>query len=407
MRLLLVLDRVENAASANALLGRRLGEALHALGHEVHLLELWDGETPPSAVPVGLVLHTEAFLDELRMNRALENGVRGGSPVPLRLLRLARHPDAVSAAFRQLVLHAPRRTVQTRRRIEALHAATPFDVVCAVCAPYRSAFALETARIDAKKVLWQLDPYASNREYTAPGGYAREGQLLDAMTAAFITPQAEGDYAPGAPLAAWQRKVHVLGFPALLPAQSAPQPHSGVQCVFCGSLHPGLRPPDAALALFCALNDPDLTLTMAGPGWQHFAAPAAEAEAVLGERFCRPGPLSPAEARTLLEQADILLNLGNREDNQMPSKLFEYFGTGLPVLHLCQSPTDPTLPYLAQYPLALVLDANALDDAAVQTLRLWLVQVRGQRLPFAEVAALFAGFTPQQVAQDFLQALGA
>ena len=51
MRFLFILDRVENPASANALLGRRLAAELQAAGHEIHLLELWDGQTPPPAAP--------------------------------------------------------------------------------------------------------------------------------------------------------------------------------------------------------------------------------------------------------------------------------------------------------------------------------------------------------------------
>ena len=41
MRILLVLDRVENAASANALMGLRLAEQLLARDHTVHILTLW------------------------------------------------------------------------------------------------------------------------------------------------------------------------------------------------------------------------------------------------------------------------------------------------------------------------------------------------------------------------------
>ena len=49
MRILLVLDRVENAASANALMGFRLAEQLLARDHTVHILTLWDGlHTPPA-----------------------------------------------------------------------------------------------------------------------------------------------------------------------------------------------------------------------------------------------------------------------------------------------------------------------------------------------------------------------
>lgn len=406
MRFLLILDRVENPASANALMGCRLAAELTAAGHTVHLLELWDGQTPPPAPPQGVTQHTLPFADERLMNAALENGAKGGTPVPLRLARLAAHPTAAVAAFRQLVLHAPRRTVASHRAVEQLDAQFHFDAVCAVCAPYRAAFALETARTGGKKLLWQLDPYASNQDYAAPGGYAREGKLLDAMDAVFITPQALPDYEEGAPLHAWRGKVRVLGFPALLPA-APPPAHEGWRCVFCGSLYPGVREPDFALQLFTALDDPRLTLTMAGGGWPRFAAQAQAASAALGGRFQRPGTLPPDEAAALEAGADVLLNLGNRYDNQMPSKLFGYLGTGKPVLHLAVSESDPTLPYLARYPLALVLHKkDGVTPQTVQTLRSWLDAVCGQYLPYARVAALYPEFTPARVAQDFLAALG-
>ncbi|HIZ48713.1 MAG TPA: hypothetical protein H9810_08350 [Candidatus Gemmiger excrementavium] len=404
MRLLFLLDSVENPASANALLGRRLAGELTALGHTVHLLELWDGQTLPPAPPRGVTAHRLAFADERLMNTALENGAKGGTPVPLRLARLAAHPTAVAAAFRQLVLHAPRRTVECRRTVQQLDAQHHFDAVCAVCAPYRTAFALETARISGKKLLWQLDPYASNRDYVAPGGFAREGKLLDATDAAFITPQALPDY-EGGPLTPWRGKVRVLGFPALLPGADVP-PHSGTRCVFCGSLYPTLREPDFALELFAALNAPDLTLTMAGGGWQRFEEAAHRAADTLGERFVRPGPLPPAQAAALEAGADILLNLGNAYDNQMPSKLFGYLGSGKPVLHLAVSDRDPTLPYLARYPLALVLHRkDGVTPATIAALRRWLADVTGRRLPYEQVAALYPEFTPQRVAEDFLAVL--
>lgn len=404
MRFLLILDRVENPASANALLGRRLAEELLAEGHSVHLLELWDGSTPSPAAPEGALHHTLAFADERLMNAALENGVKGGTPVPLRLLRLAAHPTAVAAAFRQLVLHAPRRTVDSRRAMEELDRRYHYDAVCAVCAPYRTAFALETARLGGKKLLWQLDPYASNKDYTAPGGFAREGRLLDAVDASFITPQALPDY-EGGPLSPWRHKVHVLGFPVLLPV-SPGAAHSGTRCVFCGSLYPTVREPDFAVALFTALNAPDLTLTMAGGGWQRFPEQARQAAQVLGERFLCPGPVPPAQAAALEQEADILLSLGNFYDNQMPSKLFSYFGSGKPVLHLAVSESDPTLPYLARYPLALVLHKQqGVTPPVLDRLRTWLGQVPGQRLPYEQVAALYPEFTPRCVARDFLAAL--
>ena len=408
MRILFILDSVENPTSANVLMAQRLAGAFCAAGHTVHLLELWDGLHPQPELP-GCTVHRLAFADERLMNAALENGRSGGSPIPVRLARLCCHPTAVAAAFRQLVLHAPRRVVDTRRELEKLDAAFHFEVICAVCAPYRAAFALETAQVQAKKAIWQLDPYASNRDYQAPGGYPRELELLNHLAAAFITRQAVGDYAPGAPLAAAAEKVHMLDFPSLVPPAAVPNhaADSKKRCVFCGSLYPGLREPGFALELFRALGPASgWTLTMAGGGWERFAADAAQLADKMGARFVRPGMLSPADADALENSADVLVSLGNAYDNQMPSKLFGYFATGKPVLHLAVSESDPTLLYLARYPLALVLHAGeGVTPGVVAKLDKWLHDGKGKHLPFAEVAKLYPEFTPEKVADAFLRGM--
>lgn len=403
MDFLFVTDRVENPAGVDVALAYRTVEALRQQGHGADILELWDGTSPLPDAPAGCTRTLLPFPDERLMNEILEYGAKGGTPVPKRLAKLACHPLAARAAVLQLALHRPRRTTVTKKRIERLCAAKAYDAVVCVCAPYRTAFALEKARITAKKLLWQMDPYAGQSGYTAPGGFAREKQLIDAMHRVYIAPTALRDYAEGAPLYEVRGKMRVLGFPALVPMPD-PAPHEGLRCTFCGSLYPGLREPNFALALFAALNDHELTLTMAGRGWKSFSAATKAAGQVLGSRLVLPGPLPPAEAAALEQDADVLLNLGNTRDEQMPSKIFAFLGSGKPILHLAASDSDPTLPYLARYPLALVLYAkDGVTPGVTARLNRWLHEVRGRQLPFAETAQLYPEFTPEKVAEEFLR----
>lgn len=396
MRILFVLDSVEAPAAANPRLGRRLAEALALQGHTVELLELWDGTHAPPAVP-GCVTHALPFGDEAAMNRALENGAAGGTPVPLRLLRLAAHPAAVGAAVRQFALHAPRRVTATRKTMEALHKAHPYDAVCAVAAPYRAAFALEGAALPgARKLLWQMDPYAANESYHAPGGYDRERALLNAMDHTYITAQAAPDFSKDGPLGICKDRVSELGFPSLVPvAREDPDPNL---CAFCGTLYPGLRTPDALLKLFPQL-DARLTLVMAGGGWEAFGPQRAEAQAALGDRLQILGPVPHEQAAALERRAGVLISIGNTAANQLPSKLFEVFAAGKPVLHLAAGPKDAALPYLARWPLAFVWKTES-DTPA---LRRWLAENAGRTLPFEKAAACFPEFTLGCVARQFLQ----
>ena len=224
MDFLFVTDRVENPAGVDVALAYRTVEALRQQGHDADILELWDGTSPLPDAPAGCTRTLLPFPDERLMNEILEYGAKGGTPVPKRLAKLACHPLAARAAVLQLALHRPRRTTVTKKRIERLCAAKAYDAVVCVCAPYRTAFALEKARITAKKLLWQMDPYAGQSGYTAPGGFAREKQLIDAMHRVYIAPTALRDYAEGAPMYEVRGKMRVLGFPALVPMPD-PAPH--------------------------------------------------------------------------------------------------------------------------------------------------------------------------------------
>lgn len=402
MRILFVLDSVEAPAAANPRLGRTLAEALAKAGWDVTLLELFDGTHTPPPVP-GCRTVLLPFADEAAMEQALEHGAAGGSPLALRLARLAAKPAAVGAAFRQFALKKPRRVTATRRRIEELDRQTPFDAVCAVAAPYRAAFALEAAAIAGKKILWQMDPYAANTSYAAPGGYDRERALLGAMDLTFITAQAAPDFAPGGPLAALAGKARALAFPNLVPpaVKAEPDPR---RCVFCGTLYPGLREPGALLRLFAAVGG-DWKLTMAGGGWAAFSAARAAGEAALGHKLEILGPVPPAEAARLEASAGVLVSIGNKAANQLPSKLYEYIAAGKPVLHLAAGPDDAALGLLRRWPLALALDPDAPDAAA--RLSAWLAATAGRTLPYAEAAARFPENTPAAAAGAFGQSVEA
>lgn len=55
--------------------------------------------------------------------------------------------------------------------------------------------------------------------------------------------------------------------------------------------------------------------------------------------------ISHHEIKSLLHQADLLLNIGNMQDYQMPGKIFEYMITDKPVYHIAQGEQDPTVEY--------------------------------------------------------------
>ena len=96
MKLLCILDSVEFPLAPTPAIARRAAALLAQQGHTVHFLELYDGETVPPELP-GCGRTLVPFADERVMNRVLEFGNSGGTPVPLRLLKLCGHPAAALA----------------------------------------------------------------------------------------------------------------------------------------------------------------------------------------------------------------------------------------------------------------------------------------------------------------------
>ena len=203
--------------------------------------------------------------------------------------------------------------------------------------------------------------------------------------------------------------MQVLDFPSLVapvPAAKAVKSEAGRRrCVFVGSLYPALRTPHYALELFRALNAPDWELVFVGGGWDNYPADLPEAcRAVLGERLVITGPLPKARAEEYLAGADVLLSLGNDLDNQVPSKLFEYFAAGKPVLHLAKRADDPCLAYFERWPLALCLfESEGTGGDVTGRLGRFLAENGSKTLPFEEAARLFAENTPEHAA-DVLEA---
>ena len=90
MRILFILDSVENPTSANVLMAQRLAGVLCAAGHTVHLLELWDGLHPQPELP-GCTVHCLAFADGVG-NHQLPGAV--AQSVPYHVKRPALTPFA-------------------------------------------------------------------------------------------------------------------------------------------------------------------------------------------------------------------------------------------------------------------------------------------------------------------------
>ncbi len=85
-----------------------------------------------------------------------------------------------------------------------------------------------------------------------------------------------------------------------------------------------------------------------------------------------------------LSKSNILINLGNKITNQMPSKVFEYISFGKPILNFYNTTEDPSLKYFKDYPLCYSINVNHYNEDDINNAIKFCLQNKNKQLTFKE-----------------------
>ena len=167
-----------------------------------------------------------------------------------------------------------------------------------------------------------------------------------------------------------------------------------LKCVFSGLIYGGIRDPLYTLKLFEKLVElEDVELHLVGVTKEELPDEFRDSKIVCYGRVLAD------EAQKIMNSADVLVNIGNLMNNQLPSKIFDYISLGKPIVNVCKNRDCPTLPYMEKYPLSLNLfEEYELLELQKEQLTQFLADSKGNRLEFAEVEKLFENATPKYCA---------
>ncbi|MFN0015250.1 MAG: glycosyltransferase [Saprospiraceae bacterium] len=135
---------------------------------------------------------------------------------------------------------------------------------------------------------------------------------------------------------------------------------------FFGALYAPTRTPDAFLDLLqktCAARPHlrgSLSAHFFGEIFPEFFEKLSREPYVVLHGLC-----SRSEAQAAMRQMNVLVNIGNTTDYQLPSKVVEYLATGKPVLHFSYVERDPFIDFWGNTPGLLTLrvrDGSISDD---------------------------------------------
>ena len=165
-------------------------------------------------------------------------------------------------------------------------------------------------------------------------------------------------------------KMHVIA-PLLslpdLPVPESPKSNSARTIVYVGTLYGSIRRPDFLLALFAqlrrAMTQESLELHVYGDVRDCASCFEPFLQEKVPSVFLH-GTVARSQALQAMANASVLVNLGNDTAYQLPSKILEYLAVGRPILNIATHSQDSSTAFLADYPLAVSLQASQAGPTA-------------------------------------------
>ena len=201
------------------------------------------------------------------------------------------------------------------------------------------------------------------------------------------------------------KKIISAEFPNVIDNYSYKEPSpTRIICAFCGNLINGVRNCKYVLNLFSRMNNSNVYMKFAGIGQEKTISEYANG--ALNGHIEQYGKLNKEEAIAFIQNADFLINIGNTMKNQVPSKLFDYVSTSIPIINVCSSSDCPSITYMKKYGMAINLVETEVEeeiDKQAVDLYMFINEHLGHRV--SNVLDLFRENTPQYVESQLWKAI--
>lgn len=285
-----------------------------------------------------------------------------------------------------------------------------FDAIVAMSMPYMNLKVASTVSNKIPVILYPLEPIA-----TMNTGAVNFERLLDAeidvenaATKIILTSLIHKDF-----LAERTRinehKVVELEFPCIIERainrDNIKNERDGhIKLAYVGKFHAGVRTPDYMCKLIDGLSSANYSMNVIG-GITSGGFKKEVIEKYLSNQHpiihCT-GFVHPTKADQYMNEADILVHVGNTQTNLMPSKILDYISVGKPILNFCKSRECPTLPLMEKYPMCLnIFEDEGITDEMIARVDAFCKKHAGKHIPFETIKELYKQYTPQYVGTVF------
>ncbi len=394
MKILFVIDRINSNSDANINLIKSITEVLNQeneiyfLGHDIDKSKCVNNE---------FCFYYKLDEDVRRLYFSLKS-----LSLIKKIIQLIKHPIlSFFAIFK--IFNVDLIALKYKKNIEKIAKKYNIDAVVSVSAPFYTAKALASANIDAIKIIYTLDPYADHHIYKSKKTLIVEKIVVSKVDKIITTMLLKETFEKR-----YENKSIALEFPALefndKIQETNPFDLSKINLVYIGSLYADIRSPEFIYNLIDKLNK-NIQLTIVGGIYGEFSKEfQVKYEDVINKNVRLVGKIPKEETLKYLQHADVLINIGNKIDNMLPSKVLEIIATGKPVLNILQIENCPSIKYFDLYANALNLFAyKEIDFETLESVNDFIQNKKS--ISKKEIREKFFDATPEYVACKILDTI--
>lgn len=291
-----------------------------------------------------------------------------------------------------------------------------YDFVISASQPFQSHYVAEKIKEEKgeniKWIVFEFDPFAFNTSIKMNSRlrkkmYADEKRIFENCDIICLTPELYEFYKKKK-FIQFSSKVNLIPFANIEPVEYDSNKVSGnfmkrhkINCLFTGRLYDDIRNPSRLINVFSKI-DKNIHLSM-------MTNLSIEKIKKYSPNNYLPS-IIPFQNRDTalfnLMHADILVNIGNTVEFQVPGKIFEYMSTGKPVIHFSKIKNDPALKYLNRYPKVFIVNEWEIDNINYKNeLENFCKDHKNHKLTFEDVNETLGEYSGNAVANKFINIL--
>lgn len=215
-------------------------------------------------------------------------------------------------------------------------------------------------KYNIKWIAYQFDPYSLNNIINNKKRKKYEKKVLSMADYIFLPEEYYNEYIKSG-FDSFENKYKIFYFPII---NMINHKETNDRIVFAGAFYENFREPIIPVKILKDINlnnELDIFYTCSNKLSDRIKKELESIEKVNLIRNAKKVICDKA-----INESKYLLNIGNKNSNQTPSKVFEYMSYGKPIINFYHGKSDTSYKVLKNYPLAINIDINSYNIAQIR-----------------------------------------